>query len=197
VPAKKRHNWRAFAKAAPMPLLSTTAEVHWGGSRQDRQALAQRADWGQLSRIDQLWPVLAERHGDAVAVEAPHANPPECFSYRELSDGIDTAAAAGQTVSVSQGKSVYSSNNLYEYTTDGGAGGAEILNWYNTHPGSFWVYLAYDNYPTFGNEESSYNNLNKYNEIIEVFFSDFNYSVVKRGGTNFDLWNVSLSLEEA
>jgi long-chain acyl-CoA synthetase len=77
-----------------MPLLSTTAEVHWGGSRQDRQALAQRADWGQLSRIDQLWPVLAERHGDAVAVEAPHANPPECFSYRELSDGIDTAAAA-------------------------------------------------------------------------------------------------------
>jgi long-chain acyl-CoA synthetase len=77
-----------------MPLLSTTAEVHWGGSRQDRQALAQRADWGQLSRIDQLWPVLAERHGDAVAVEAPHANPPECFSYRELSDGIDSAAAA-------------------------------------------------------------------------------------------------------
>jgi hypothetical protein len=57
--------------------------------------------------------------------------------------------------------------------------------------------LAYDNYPTFGNEESSYNNLNKYNEIIEVFFSDFNYSVVKRGGTNFDLWNISLSLEEA
>jgi hypothetical protein len=103
----------------------------------------------------------------------------------------------GQTVSVAQGKSVYSSNNLYEYTTDGGAGGAEILNWYNTHPGSFWVYLAYDNYPAFGNEESSYNNLNKYNEIIEVFFSDFNYSVVKRGGTNFDLWNVSLSLEEA
>jgi hypothetical protein len=57
--------------------------------------------------------------------------------------------------------------------------------------------LAYDNYPTFGHEESSYNNLNKYNEIIEVFFSDFNYSVVKRGGTNFDLWNISLSLEEA
>lgn len=103
----------------------------------------------------------------------------------------------GETVSVSQGKSVYSSNNLYEFTTDGGAGGAEILNWYNNHTGSFWVYLAYDNYPNFGNEDSSYNNLNKYNEIIEVFFSDFSYSVVKRGGTNFDLWNISLSLEEA
>jgi hypothetical protein len=108
-----------------------------------------------------------------------------------------TEEVNGSTVSVSQGKSVYSGNNLFEYTTDGGAGGAELLNWYNTHTGSFWVYLAYDNYPQFGNEESSYQNLNKYNEIIEVFFSDFNYSVVKRGGTNFDLWNITLSLEEA
>jgi hypothetical protein len=123
---------------------------------------------------------------------------------RSFATNPDFAAEAGvteefngSTVSVSQGKSVYSGNNLFEYTTDGGAGGAELLNWYNTHTGSFWVYLAYDNYPQFGNEESSYQNLNKYNEIIEVFFSDFNYSVVKRGGTNFDLWNITLSLEEA
>ena len=39
--------------------------------------------------------------------------------------------------------------------------------------------------------------VNKYNEVIEVFFSDFSYSVVKRSGLNFDFWNVSLSLEEA
>jgi hypothetical protein len=109
----------------------------------------------------------------------------------------DFVAEPGEAGSVSEGKSVYSSNNLFEYTTDGGAGGAELLNWYNTHTGSFWVYLAYDNYPQFGNEESSYQNLNKYNEIVEVFFSNFNYSVVKRGGTNFDLWDVSLTLEEA
>jgi hypothetical protein len=103
----------------------------------------------------------------------------------------------GQTVEVDQGKSVYTGNQLFEFTTDGGAGGAEILDWYNKNNGSFWVYLAYDNYPNFGNEEDSYNKLNRYNEIIEVFFSDFSYSVVKRGGTNFDLWNISLSLEEA
>jgi hypothetical protein len=108
-----------------------------------------------------------------------------------------TAVVDGQTVSIPEGKSVYTGNQLFEFTTDGGAGGAELLNWYNIHTGSFWVYLAYDNYPQFGNEESSYQNLNKYNEIIEVFFSDFSYSVVKRGGTNFDLWNISLSLEEA
>jgi hypothetical protein len=111
-------------------------------------------------------------------------------------DGV-TEEVDGETVSVSQGKSVYSGNNLFEYTTDGGAGGAELLRWYNLNTGSFWVYLAYDNYPQFGNEESSYQNLNRYNEIVEVFFSDFSYSVVKRGGTNFDLWDISLSLEEA
>lgn len=108
-----------------------------------------------------------------------------------------TAEFEGETVSVPQGKSVYSGNNLFEYTTDGGAGGAELLDWYNKNTGSFWVYLAYDNYPNFGNEEESYNNLNRYNEIVEVFFSDFSYSVVKRGGTNFDLWNISMKLEEA
>jgi len=77
-----------------MPLLTTTAEVHWSGSRQDHQALAQRDDWSALERIDQLWPVLAERHGEAIALDAPHANPPERFSYRELSARIDSAAAA-------------------------------------------------------------------------------------------------------
>ena len=45
--------------------------------------------------------------------------------------------------------------------------------------------------------DERFKNINKYNEIIEVFFSDFNYSVVKRSGLNFDFWNVSLTLEEA
>jgi hypothetical protein len=91
-----------------------------------------------------------------------------------------------------------------EYTTDGGAGGVEILDWYNNHPGSFWVYLSYDNYKNFEqvvNEEalptnSQYNQLNKYSQIVEVFFADFNYTVQRRGSSNFDFWNISLSLEE-
>ena len=81
------------------------------------------------------------------------------------------------------------------YTTDGGAGGVELLKWYKEHPGSFWVYLAYDNYDNFSGEEK-FNNLNRYNEIIEVFFDSFDHSVEKRGGTNFDFWDVSLNLEE-
>ena len=81
------------------------------------------------------------------------------------------------------------------YTTDGGAGGADMLEWYNSHQGSFWVFLAYDNKGIFKETETPYDNLQKYNQVIEMFVSDFSYSVEKRG-TNFDYWNVSISLEE-
>jgi hypothetical protein len=80
------------------------------------------------------------------------------------------------------------------YTTDGGAGGVEILEWYESHPGSFWVFLAYDNYKNF--EEDQYSKLSQYNEIIEMYISDFSYSVEKRGSSNYDFWNISVSLEE-
>jgi hypothetical protein len=84
-----------------------------------------------------------------------------------------------------------------QYTSDGGAGGAEILDWYNNHQDSFWVYLAYDKYTDFSEEdEQRYSRLNQYNEVIEMFISGFSYSVEKRGGSNFDFWNISVSLEE-
>ena len=89
-----------------MPLLTTTAEVHWSGSRRDQQALARRHDWSQLSRLDQLWAELAARYGDAVALEAPHASPPEQFSYRELSERINTVAAGFSALGLRAGEVV-------------------------------------------------------------------------------------------
>jgi hypothetical protein len=80
------------------------------------------------------------------------------------------------------------------YTADGGAGGIELLDWYENHKGSFWLFLSYDRYDNFVGE-GKYNNLHKYSDVIEVFFSDFSYSVEKRG-YGHDLWGVSLSLEE-
>lgn len=93
-----------------------------------------------------------------------------------------------------------SATTLLQNTSDGGAGGVELLDWYETHKGSFWVYLAYDKYNNFESvvgPVDKYGNLNKYNQILEMFISDFSYTVVKRGGTNHDLWNISLTLEEA
>jgi hypothetical protein len=87
-------------------------------------------------------------------------------------------------------------NTTGEYTSDGGAGGMEILDWYENHKGPFWMFLAYDKYKNFGDSDSAFENLGKYNQIVQVYFSDFNYSVVKRGGSNHDLWNISVMLEE-
>lgn len=94
------------------------------------------------------------------------------------------------------GKSEYYNDRSLEYTTDGGAGGVDILDWYENHKGSFWVYLAYDKHSVFGNTDSAYANLGQYNQLIEMYIADFSYSVVKRGGTNHDFWNVSVTLEE-
>ena len=91
-------------------------------------------------------------------------------------------------------------NTLYnpqgEYTSDGGAGGAELLDWYENNQGSFWVYLSYDKYTNFGKTDTAFGQLDKYSQVVEVFFSDFTYSVVKRGGNNYDFWDISVKLEE-
>lgn len=96
------------------------------------------------------------------------------------------------------GKSPYRKDNSLEFTTDGGAGGAEILDWYNKYTGSFWLYLSYDKYTNFGpsGDDDRFNNLNKYSQVLEVFFDSFDYSVERRGGSNYDFWNINLSLEE-
>jgi len=87
-------------------------------------------------------------------------------------------------------------NTTGEFTSDGGAGGVELLDWYENHTGPLWMFLAYDKYSNFGKEDADYGHLAQYNQIIQVYFADFNYSVVKRGGNNFDFWNISVTLEE-
>ena len=89
-----------------------------------------------------------------------------------------------------------SEGSTTEYTADGGAGGVELLDWYETHQGPFFMYLAYDKYTNLEGQNYKYTGLNRYNQIIEVYFADFNYTVVKRGATNHDLWNISATLEE-
>lgn len=116
---------------------------------------------------------------------------------RAYSTKPDFETSAGQATAV--GKSPLQKRTTpaiegQEYTADGGAGGVELLNWYENHQGSFWVYLAYDKFDNFGNDAAAYNHLNEYNQVVEVFFADFSYTVVKRG--QYDFWNISVTLEE-
>lgn len=84
------------------------------------------------------------------------------------------------------------SNPSYmSYTVDGAAGGTDMLNWYETHPGSFYLYLSYDKYGA-SNERT-----HTYGQIFKVYFSSFDYDIEKRSGLDFDFWNINVSMEEA
>jgi len=87
-------------------------------------------------------------------------------------------------------------SELKRYTVDGGAGGNELLNWYLESPGSFYLFLAYDKYNVFQGQDNVMGRLNEYQEVKEVFISDFSYNVNKRGSNTHDLWDVTISLEE-
>lgn len=87
-------------------------------------------------------------------------------------------------------------NTDSEYTADGGAGGAEILAWHQNHRGPFWVYLSFDNFATYGYDNASYGNLADYTQFSLMYITSFNYSVEKRGANNYDMWNISMTLEE-
>lgn len=84
--------------------------------------------------------------------------------------------------------------NLTDYTADGGSGGVDIVKWYEDHPGSFYMFLAYDRYDKF--ITNKYSKLSQYNDVVEVMISSLTYSIVKRGGSTFDFWDINLSLEE-
>ncbi len=92
----------APSSAAP-EVAPELAEIHWSGSRRDQQALALHSDWSQLSGIHGLWPLLAERYGDAPALEAPHAAVPESLSYRQLQERIEQLAAGFAALGVASG----------------------------------------------------------------------------------------------
>ena len=80
------------------------------------------------------------------------------------------------------------------YTADNGAGGVQLLEWYQDNPGPFYVYVSYDKYINFTTDR--YAHLNQYSQVLHMFFSSFDYTISKRGATNHDLWDISLSLEE-
>lgn len=90
----------------------------------------------------------------------------------------------------------YYAHTSQQYTADGGAGGSEMLDWYESHTGPFWVLLSYDKYSEFGGDNEAREHLNEYSQALQMYISDFNYSIVKRGANNFDMWDVSVALEE-
>ncbi len=82
------------------------SQAFWKPHRIEKKALANRIHVESFGRVDQIWPWLAEHHGNLTAVDAPHAAHPERFSYLELSERISIAAAAFYALGLEKGQVV-------------------------------------------------------------------------------------------
>ncbi|MEB3354462.1 MAG: AMP-binding protein [Cyanobacteriota bacterium] len=82
------------------------ASIHWTATPADRLALARRHDWSSLTGLEQLWPALDRLHGEAIALEAPHAPEPETLTYGQLAEGIEQVAAGFAALGVGAGEVV-------------------------------------------------------------------------------------------
>jgi len=131
------------------------------------------------------------------------SNSPLFSSSGEPSNLVETLNVQDSITGQTANKIISKSGSPYykdqQYTADGGAGGVEMLDWYQRYSGSFWMYLSYDKHVNFRNLENpdaEYDNLNKYNQVVEVFFNKFSYQIIKRSGSNFDFWDINVELEE-
>ena len=96
-------------------------------------------------------------------------------------------------------------NGIQTYTADAAAAAMDMVSWYESHPDSFYVYLAYDKYRVnagglFDNPVewgTYYDRFFTYSQVLKMYFTSFDYSVEQRGRDGYDLMNVNMTLEEA
>lgn len=105
------------------------------------------------------------------------------------------AFASDAGFNVTTGAPISTSTSV-AFTADYGAGGNDILDWYSNHTGPFWVFLGYDKLTGINTGEARYQNFDQYTQVVQMYIADFSYSVQKRSGTLYDMWNISVQLEE-
>lgn len=73
------------------------------------------------------------------------------------------------------------------YIADDASSAIDLIDWYDSHPDEFYVYLSYD----LGSETDS---MTRYMDFKFMCFVSFAKSLEKRG--IYDMWNISVGLEE-
>ncbi|MGD1899758.1 MAG: AMP-dependent synthetase/ligase [Phormidesmis sp.] len=73
-----------------------TAALH----EQEKINHAKAIDYSNVSAIPEVWPVVAGKYGDRLALYDPHTNPATKYTYRELAAAINQFAAGLQTLGV-------------------------------------------------------------------------------------------------
>jgi long-chain acyl-CoA synthetase len=66
----------------------------------ERQNLSQTIDYTQINSIPEIWPILAAKCGDVVALNAPHHKPEISLNYQELATQIQLFATGLQSLDI-------------------------------------------------------------------------------------------------
>jgi len=89
--------------SAAVTELTAQAQACWRPDPRERAQLAQQDYVSGLSRVDQVWPLLAERHSQLRALDAPYDAHPERFTYSELDRAIAQAASGFRALGLGVG----------------------------------------------------------------------------------------------
>ncbi|MEL6469144.1 MAG: AMP-binding protein [Cyanobacteria bacterium J06623_4] len=61
---------------------------------------AKAIDYSNIAAIPEVWPIVAAKHGDHLALHDPHTNPETKYTYRQLAEAITQFAAGLQALGV-------------------------------------------------------------------------------------------------
>ncbi|WP_320668192.1 AMP-binding protein [Prochlorococcus sp. MIT 1307] len=79
------------------------ARSSWNPTQQELDALAHHDYVQGIDRVDQIWEWLSKKHGEIIAVDAPHCTIPETFTYSEIAELIAQVASGFESFGVTSG----------------------------------------------------------------------------------------------
>lgn len=80
-----------------MPVSTTALQAV---RQRDRACLEAHNPYERLQALPEIWPIVAEKYGDTVALNDPHYKPAATLTYRQLTEAIRTFASGLQALGV-------------------------------------------------------------------------------------------------
>ena len=113
-----------------------TAALH----EQEKINRARAISYSEISAIPEVWPIVAEKYGDCLALHDPHTNPETKYTYQQLAEAIKQFATGLQALGVQSGEAIalFSENRPRWMIADQGimtAGAIDAVRGANAVPG--------------------------------------------------------------